>query len=199
MRPLVLASGSTYRRLLFAKLGLTFTWASPNIDESQAANESAEQLVERLSIAKATALIHSHSQSLIIGSDQVAILDGQVIGKPHNHATATEQLRRASGKQVIFKTGLCLLNAETGIQQLAVEEYTVQFRTLTDAQINHYLCTEQPYDCAGSFKCEGLGIALFHQLSGNDPNTLIGLPLIRLIDMLKNEGIDPLLQASIAN
>lgn len=195
MQPILLSSSSPYRRELLAKLGLAFEWSSPNIDESLLPDESADALVARLSAAKAKALTATHPQHLIIGSDQVAVLDEKIIGKPHTHENAVSQLKAASGRKVIFKTGLCLLDAKTGESQVSVEEFTVYFRELSDEQIHHYLTFEQPYDCAGSFKCEGLGIALFSKLTGDDPNTLVGLPLIRLVDMLQNAGIDPLLLA----
>lgn len=195
MQPLLLASSSSYRRALLSKFGLAFEWASPNIDESHLGDETPDQLVSRLAIGKAKALAASHPEKLIIGSDQVAVLDHVILGKPHTHERAFEQLRAASGKIVVFKTGLCLLNAASGKTQIAIESFYVHFRELNDAQIHHYLNYEQPLECAGSFKAEGLGIGLFSKLSGDDPNTLIGLPLIRLIEMLGNEGIDPLLLA----
>jgi len=195
MQPILLASSSTYRRELLARLGLPFAWANPDIDESPLAHENADDLVKRLALAKAKALAADYPTHLIIGSDQVAVLGDQMIGKPHTYERAFVQLHSASGSQVIFKTGLCLLNASTGESQVTVEEFKVEFRELSNDQIHHYLTYEQPYDCAGSFKCEGLGIALFSKLSGDDPNTLIGLPLIRLVDMLKEEGVDPLLLA----
>lgn len=201
MQPILLASSSTYRRELLTRLGLAFEWASPDIDERPLLNEcgeideSADALVARLSLAKVKALASAYPSHLIIGSDQVAVLGDQIIGKPHTYERAFTQLRSASGNQVIFKTGLCLLNANNGQSQVRIEEFKVEFRDLSDDQIHHYLTYEQPYDCAGSFKCEGLGIALFSKLSGDDPNTLIGLPLIRLVDMLKAEGVDPLLLA----
>lgn len=197
MQPILLASSSTYRRSLLARLGLNFDYASPDIDENPLPNETPDELVSRLSETKARALANTYPSHLIIGSDQVAVLEGQILGKPHNHERAFQQLKAASGKEVSFKTGLCLLNAATDEQQLCVEEYRVQFRELSDEQINHYLSYEQPFDCAGSFKCEGLGIALFEKLSGDDPNTLIGLPLIRLVDTLRFFGIDPLIQAHL--
>ena len=195
MQPILLASSSLYRRELLARLGLAFEWASPDIDERPLINESSDALVTRLSLAKAKALANKYPNYLIISSDQVAVLGNQIIGKPYTHERAFTQLRAASNNEVIFKTGLCLLNATTGEAQLAVEEFRVCFRELRDDQIHHYLTYEQPYDCAGSFKCEGLGIALFNKLSGDDPNTLVGLPLIRLVDMFKNIGVDPLLIA----
>jgi len=195
MQPILLASSSPYRRELLARLGLSFTWASPDIDESSNAHESTHELVARLASAKAHALTALYPQHLIIGSDQAAVLSDQIVGKPHTYERAFQQLRAASGNSVIFKTGICLLNSMTGCAQVAVEEFSVHFHDLSDEQIHCYLTYEQPYDCAGSFKCEGLGIALFRKLSGDDPNTLIGLPLIRLVEMLKTEGIDPLLRA----
>jgi len=196
MQPILLASSSAYRRDLLKKLGLHFDWASPDIDESPLPNESADMLVERLAIAKANALATQYPAHLIVGSDQVAVLGDDILGKPHNYERAFAQLRAASGQQVIFKTGICLLNTQTNNIQSSVEEFTANFKILSDEQIHYYLNYEQPYDCAGSFKCEGLGIALFTKLSGDDPNTLIGLPLIRLIEMLNNEGVDPLVLAT---
>lgn len=192
MQSILLASSSPYRRSILTKLGLPFLWESPDIDESSHPNESADALVKRLSLGKATALATKHPNTLIIGSDQVATINGNIIGKPHTHERAFEQLHAASGSEVIFKTGLCLLNTRTGDSQIAVESFSVYFRELSDQQINRYLFLEKPYDCAGSFKAEGLGICLFSKLSGDDPNTLIGLPLIRLIQMLEKEGVEPL-------
>lgn len=194
MPSILLASSSPYRRQLLARLGFAFESASPDIDETPLKNETADNLVKRLATQKAMTLANDHPEKLIIGSDQVATLDNGIIGKPNTHEQACAQLRAASGRKVIFKTGLCLLNARTGKIQAAVETFNVSFRILSDTQIQQYLHTEQPYDCAGSFKCEGLGIALFTKLEGDDPNTLVGLPLIRLVDMLLNEGIDPLLK-----
>ena len=196
MQPILLASSSSYRRDLLKKLGLHFDWASPDIDESPLPSETADMLVERLAIAKAKALATQYPAHLIIGSDQVAVLGDDILGKPHNYERAFAQLRAASGQQVIFKTGISLLNTQTNNIQSSIEEFTVNFKILSNEQIHHYLNYEQPYDCAGSFKCEGLGIALFTKLGGDDPNTLIGLPLIRLIEMLNNEGVDPLILAA---
>jgi septum formation protein len=195
MHAILLASSSPYRREILAKLGLIFEWASPDIDETPLPNESAEDLVVRLSLSKALALKPSHPSRLIIASDQVAVLEDKILGKPLTNERAFAQLRAASGKPVVFKTGLCLLNAASGETQTSVETYEVNFNPLSDEQIHHYLNIEEPYDCAGSFKCEGLGIALFSRLQGEDFNTLIGLPLIRLCEMLRNEGLDPLLVA----
>ena len=190
---LILASSSLYRRTLFAKLGLQFEFISPNIDEIQYQNESASDLVRRLALEKAQAIADDKAKALIIGSDQVAVLGDQIMTKPHTHDRAVEQLRLASGKKVTFLTSVCLYNSENQAYQLAVCPYFVNFLSLTDAQIEHYLFKEKPYNCAGSFKSEGLGITLFSSIHGDDPNSLIGLPLIKLTDMLRNEGIDPLL------
>ncbi|RKZ98278.1 MAG: septum formation inhibitor Maf [Gammaproteobacteria bacterium] len=190
MQQLILGSSSPFRAELLAKLGLAFTTASPDIDESPLENEQAEQLVKRLSEQKARAIGQHYTNALIIGSDQVAILDGQILGKPDNHINAVKQLTTASGKTVLFLTGLALLNSKTGQIQSLVEPFEVSFKTLSVAQIEFYLQQEQPYQCAGSFKSEGFGISLFYKLRGDDPNSLIGLPLIRLIELLKAEGID---------
>ncbi|HWV15980.1 MAG TPA: Maf family nucleotide pyrophosphatase [Cellvibrio sp.] len=192
MPTLLLASSSPYRRALLTRLGLEFNWEAPDIDESQRENETADSLVTRLSLAKAKALAGSHPNSLIIGSDQVAVLDNRILGKPHTHERARIQLQNASGRQVLFKTGLCLLNSATGKSQVAVVDFSVFFRELSNAQIDAYLNREKPYDCAGSFKAEGLGICLFSKLCGDDPNSLIGLPLITLTKMLASEDVDPL-------
>lgn len=190
MLPLVLASSSPYRRELLTRLRLPFTWCAPQIDESRRPDEDAEALVHRLSLEKAQALSTTHSQHLIIGSDQVAVLGSQIIGKPHNLERAREQLMAASGNSVTFLTGLTLLNSATGQQQTDCVPFTVHFRRLSEAQIMRYLTAEQPFDCAGSFKAEGLGISLFRSTEGSDSNSLIGLPLIRLVDMLQASGID---------
>ncbi len=189
MLPLVLASSSPYRRELLSRLRLPFTWSAPQIDESRHAGEEAEALVRRLSLEKAQALSASHPQHLIIGSDQVAVLGTQILGKPHTLERAREQLLAASGNSVTFLTGLTLLDSATGQQQTDCVPFTVHFRTLSDAQIMRYLTAEQPFDCAGSFKAEGLGISLFRSTEGSDSNSLIGLPLIRLVDMLQASGI----------
>lgn len=189
---ILLASSSIYRRQLLGKLGLHFEWESPDIDESRLTAESPAQLVCRLAEAKACHLASRHPNHLIIGSDQAATIDNLILGKPHTHENAVAQLTSFRNREVIFMTGLCLFNPTTKRIQTSVETYKVRFRNLTDAQIENYLQREQPYDCAGSFKSEGLGICLFEQLEGDDPNTLIGLPLITLTRMLANEGIDPL-------
>jgi MAF protein len=188
--PLVLASSSPYRRELLTRLRLPFTWSAPHIDESRRPDEDAEALVCRLSLEKAQALSTTHPQHLIIGSDQAAVLGSQIIGKPHTLERAREQLMAASGNSVTFLTGLTLFNSATGQQQTDCVPFTVHFRPLSEAQIMRYLAAEQPFDCAGSFKAEGLGISLFRSTEGSDNNSLIGLPLIRLVDMLQASGID---------
>lgn len=191
---ILLASSSIYRRQLLQKLGLTFDWASPDIDESHQPGESPAQLVCRLAETKARHLASTYPNRLIIGSDQVATIDNRILGKPYTHSNAVIQLRNFRQREVTFLTGLCLLNPTTNRTQTSVETYKVRFRNLSDEQIENYLQREQPYDCAGSFKSEGLGICLFEQLAGDDPNTLTGLPLIALTQMLDKEGVDPLNQ-----
>jgi len=189
MLPLLLASSSVYRRELLARLRLPFTCASPDIDESHRPGESAIELVKRLAQEKAQALCSRHPNHLIIGSDQVAVLDNQIIGKPHTFEKAREQLLAASDTRVTFLTGLALLNSQTGACQVDCVAFTVHMRRLERATIERYLHAEQPYDCAGSFKAEGLGVTLFQSTEGPDATSLIGLPLIRLVDMLLAEGV----------
>ena len=189
MSRLVLASTSPFRKELLAKLHLEFVTDNPQVDETPRPGESPEQLVARLAEAKARAVAHHHAGALNIGSDQVAVNGEAIVGKPGEHNRAIEQLHQASGKRITFLTGLALLNSATGQCQVVVEPYSVLFRTLSDQQIENYLRREQPYNCAGSFKSEGLGIALFERLEGADPNALIGLPLIRLIEMLEREKV----------
>ncbi len=189
MPPLLLASSSIYRRELLARLQLPFICSSPDIDESHQSGESAIELVKRLAEAKARALADSHPAHLIIGSDQVAVLDGRIIGKPHTFDKAREQLLAASGTRVTFLTGLALLNSQTGACQIDCIPFTVHMRHLDPAHIERYLLAEQPYDCAGSFKAEGLGVSLFQSTEGPDATSLVGLPLIRLVDMLLVEGV----------
>jgi MAF protein len=191
-RPLILASTSPFRQQILQKIMLDFQCAKPDVDESELDNETAPALVERLAIAKAMACKDQFNDHLIIGGDQVAVINGGIVGKPHNFTNAFKQLREASGQCITFYTGLCLYNSDTNTYQSVVECFDVHFRVLSDAMITGYLHTELPYNCAGSFKSEGLGIALFDRLEGKDPNTLIGLPLITLMDMLNNEGINVL-------
>ena len=190
--PLVLASSSVYRAELLKKLNLKFQCFSPEIDESVAKNESPDALVKRLAFTKAFAVSSHFSSSLIIGSDQVCVINGDILGKPHTKEKAFEQLKAASGNCITFYTGICLYNSHTQKAQTDIELFKVHFRQLTDQEIINYIQLENPLDCAGSFKSEGLGISLFSALEGKDPNTLIGLPLIRLCQMLRAEGIDPL-------
>jgi MAF protein len=189
MSKLVLASTSPFRKELLAKLHLEFVTDNPQVDEAAHAGETPAQLVARLAEAKARAVAPRHAGALIIGSDQVAINGEAIVGKPGDHIRAIEQLRQASGKRITFLTGLALFNSASGQCQVAVEPFSVVLRQLSDQQIEHYLRSEQPYNCAGSFKSEGLGIALFERLEGADPNALIGLPLIRLIEMLERERV----------
>ncbi|BAN49529.1 nucleoside triphosphate pyrophosphatase [Metapseudomonas resinovorans] len=189
MPPLVLASSSPYRRELLERLRLPFSWSAPAIDESRQAQEPAEALVRRLALEKARALAHQHPNHLIIGSDQVAVLGERILGKPHDFERAREQLLAASGTSVSFLTGLALLNSATGQFQVDCVPFTVHFRDLDEARIGRYLEAEQPYDCAGSFKAEGLGVSLFRATEGSDATSLVGLPLIRLVDMLLAEGV----------
>ena len=189
MLPLLLASSSVYRRELLSRLRLTFSCSSPDIDESHRPGEAAHELVKRLSLEKAQALATSHPAHLIIGSDQVAVLNEQIIGKPHTFEKARDQLLNASGASVTFLTGLTLLNSQTGHYQTDCIPFTVHMRTLSPEQIERYLHAEEPYDCAGSFKAEGLGVSLFQRTEGDDATSLVGLPLIRLVDMLHKEGV----------
>jgi len=186
---LILASSSPFRRELLARLDIPFICCSPDIDESALPDEQPEQTALRLSQEKARKVAAQYPQALIIGCDQVATLDGQQIGKPGTHANAARQLQSMRGREVTFHSALCLYNAASGTMQADVVPYVVEFRMLSDAQIENYLHKEQPYNCAGSAKSEGLGIALIARMEGTDPNALIGLPLIRLITMLQNEGL----------
>ena len=185
---IVLGSTSPFRKALLERLCLDFICDAPNIDETPLDNETVEEMVERLAIAKAQAISGNHTNALIIGSDQSAILEGKKLSKPGNFENAFKQLTRASGQKITFQTGLCLLNTKTGNIQSACIPYTVVFKQLTASMIEHYLHKEEPYNCAGSFKSEGLGIALFERFEGDDPNALIGLPLIQLVNFLDNEG-----------
>jgi septum formation protein len=187
---LILASSSIYRRELLQRLQIPFNTVSPHIDESVIDGEQPQETALRLSQEKARKVGAEYPHALVIGCDQVATLNGEQIGKPLNHNNATKQLRTMRGQEVTFHSALCLFNAETGNMQAKVVPYLVRFRKLTDAQIENYLTKEQPYHCAGSAKSEGLGIALIDRMIGDDPNALIGLPLIRLITMLQNEGVN---------
>jgi MAF protein len=190
MLPLLLASSSPYRRELLERLRLPFVCASPDIDESHRPQESAIALVKRLAQEKAMALAARFPHHLIIGSDQVAVLGEQILGKPHTFERALEQLSASSGKSVSFLTGLALYNSQTGHCQVDCVPFTVHMRELSAPRISRYLHAEQPYDCAGSFKAEGLGVSLFRSTEGPDATSLIGLPLIRLVDMLAEQGVE---------
>jgi len=189
---LVLASTSPFRKSLLDRLNLAYETDSPDIDESPLADEPIEAMVVRLAEGKAQAVASSHPESLIIGSDQSAVLNNRPLTKPGGYDKAFQQLKEASGQKIVFQTGLCLLNTKTGQSQTACVPYTVVFKNLTDQQISNYLKQEEPYNCAGSFKSEALGIALFERFEGEDPNALIGLPLIKLVEMLNNENMPPL-------
>ncbi|TYL47738.1 Maf family protein [Marinomonas sp. IMCC 4694] len=197
-KQLILGSSSSYRKALLKRLNLAFTCHSPNLDESPLEQESAMDLVERLTIAKARAVHHERqdlglpSDALIISSDQVAVLDQHILGKPHTQSNAIKQLTQFSGRKVSFLTGLCVFEQQTESFQYSLNEYHVYFRALTNIDITHYVAMEQPLDCAGSFKCEGLGVCLFEKMEGDDPNSLMGLPLISLCKLLKHFGINPL-------
>ncbi len=186
---LILASTSSYRQELLGRLGLAFEVVNPQTDESPLAGETPEAMALRLSEAKARAVAEAYPDALIIGSDQVATVDGEIYGKPGTHERAIEQLRALSGKTVNFFTGLCLLNSRTGEADLRGVPTLVTFRELRDTEIENYLRREPAYNCAGSAKSEGLGIALLSSMKGEDPNALVGLPLIALCDMLRRQGI----------
>ena len=189
---IVLASTSKYRRELLARLGLPFEVASPEVDETALAGETPQDTALRLAEAKARAVAGRFADALIIGSDQVAVLEGLPLGKPGNHANALRQLKAMRGKEVTFHTALCLCEAGSGRASARIVPFHVRFRDYSDAQIERYLEREQPYDCAGSARCEGLGIALIAQMRGDDPNALIGLPLIALTEMLAGFGVNVL-------
>lgn len=192
MKKLVLASTSPFRQELLKKLNLPFITAKPDIDETPLINEAPISLVERLAIEKAKAVALEHSNALIIGSDQVAVCDGEILGKPHTIENAIAQLTKFSNKCITFYTGLCVYDSKTQIAKSLVEPFHVHFKTLSEQTIKNYVHAEMPLNCAGSFKSEGLGICLFERLEGNDPNSLIGLPLIRLTELLAEFNVDVL-------
>lgn len=191
-RPLLLGSTSVYRRELLQRLRLPFDVAAPDVDETPQAGERPPELARRLALAKARAVAARHPQAVVIGSDQVADLGGEPLGKPGTHERATEQLRRMRGHTVIFQTAVAVVCQDSGFEQLDLAAVRVRFRALSDAEIELYLRTEQPYDCAGSAKSEGLGIALLDAIESDDPTALVGLPLIRTARMLRAAGL-PLL------
>ena len=193
MPQLILASTSPWRRALLEKLAIPFECAAPEVDESPLPGEAPRHLVLRLAQKKAQSLAHRYPSHLIIGSDQICVLDGEITGKPLTEENARQQLLKARGNIVTFYTGLALYNSATGHLQTEVEPFDVHFRHLSETEIEDYVRKERPLHCAGSFKSEGLGIALFERLEGRDPNTLIGLPLIALCQMLRRENVNPLL------
>lgn len=186
---IILGSSSIYRKELLQRLQIPFETEHPDIDEAPLPGESPEETAVRLAEAKARAVAKTYPHALIIGSDQVAALGSTPLGKPLNHQNAIKQLQLVQGKEVVFYTALCLLNSAADRLQSRVIPYHVKFRPLSDRQIENYLCKEQPYHCAGSAKSEGLGIALIERMTGDDPNGLIGLPLIALVDMLMAEDV----------
>jgi len=190
MHRLLLASSSPYRQQLLSRLRIPFDSCAPQVDETPLPGEGAEQLVRRLAEAKARALAGRFPDQLIIGSDQAAVLGEQILGKPHTFERARRQLQAANGNSVRFLTGLALLDSRSGRIQVDCIPFTVHFRQLSNTQIERYLQLEQPYDCAGSFKAEGLGICLFRATEGEDVTSLVGLPLIRLVDMLHAEHLE---------
>jgi septum formation protein len=191
-RNLILGSTSIYRRELLGRLRIPFSVQSPHVDETSLPGERPADLAQRLALAKARAVAARFPDCVVIGSDQVADLDGESLGKPGNHQNAVAQLQRMRGKTVIFQTAVAVVCAQSGFEQHDLAPVKVTFRDLTDAEIEHYLLTELPYDCAGSAKSEGLGIALLERIDNDDPTALVGLPLIRTSRMLRAAGI-PLL------
>jgi septum formation protein len=191
-KPLILASTSRYRRELLERLRLPFVCLSPGVDETPQAGEAPAALAQRLALAKAQAVAALHPQAVVIGSDQVADLHGQCIGKPHTHERAVAQLQAMRGQSVVFQTAVAVVCQASGHARTLLAPVTVRFRDLSDAEIEHYLRTEQPYDCAGSAKSEALGIALLDAIDSDDPTALIGLPLIRTCRLLREAGLNPL-------
>jgi len=188
-RPLVLGSSSSYRRELLSRLNLTFVVAVPDVDETPRPGEAPKEMALRLALAKAQAVAAKFPHAVVIGSDQVAELDGEPLGKPGTHERAVAQLRLMRGRTVVFQTAVAVVCAATGFEQLDLAPVSVRFRQLSDAEIESYLRAEQPYDCAGSARSEGLGIALLDAIDSDDPTALIGLPLIRTCRMLRAAGV----------
>jgi septum formation protein len=189
---LILGSTSRYRRELLERLRIPFTVVSPEVDETPLPGEAPAVLALRLALAKARAVAALHPQAVVIGADQVADLDGEPIGKPGNHERAVAQLRRLSGRSVVFQTAMAVLRSDTGFEVALLAPVRVRFRQLGDAEIERYLRLEQPYDCAGSAKSETVGIALLSSIESDDPTALVGLPLIRAAELLRQAGLDPL-------
>ena len=194
--PLILGSTSRYRRELLQRLRLPFDTVAPQVDETPLPGEAPAALALRLALAKAQAVAALHPQAVVIGSDQVADLDGSPIGKPGTHARATEQLQRMRGREVVFQTAVAVVRADTGFARALLAPVRVRFRELSDAEIERYLRLEEPYDCAGSAKSETLGIALLSAIESDDPTALVGLPLIRTCALLREAGLDPLAVAA---
>jgi septum formation protein len=192
---LILGSTSRYRRELLERLRLPFEVVAPQVDETPQAGETPAALALRLALAKARAVAEHHTDAIVIGSDQVADLDGQPIGKPGNHERAVAQLQSMSGRRVVFQTAVAVVRRDTGFERVLLAPVSVRFRSLRPTEIEHYLQAEQPYDCAGSAKCETLGIALLDAIESDDPTALVGLPLIRTCALLREAGLDPLLSA----
>ena len=190
--PLILGSTSRYRRELLERLRMPFLVVAPEVDEAPLPGEAPAALAQRLALAKARAVAALHPQAVVIGSDQVADLDGQALGKPGTHERAVAQLQRLSGRRAVFHTAVAVVRADTGFEEVALAPVTVRFRALGAAEIEHYLRLEEPYDCAGSAKCETLGIALLEAIDSDDPTALVGLPLIRTCRLLRDAGIDVL-------
>lgn len=188
-RPLILGSTSRYRRDLLSRLGIAFDTAAPDIDETPHTHESPQQTAQRLALAKAVVIAKQYPHALVIGSDQVADLEGLSVGKPGTHNKAVAQLQMMSGKKVVFHTAVALVCQQTAFQACDIAQVTVEFRTLSTEEIDRYLRIEQPYDCAGSAKNEGLGISLMQAIHSDDPTALIGLPLIRTCQLLRHAGV----------
>ncbi len=196
MPPLILGSTSRYRRELLARLRLPFDVAAPAVDETPRPGEAPAALALRLALAKGREVAARHPEAVVIGADQVCDLDGEPLGKPGTHERAVAQLTRLSGRTAVFQTALAVLRPATGYEQALLAPVRVRFRVLSAAEIEHYLRLEQPYDCAGSAKCETLGIALLEAIDSDDPTALVGLPLIRTAALLREAGLDPLAWAS---
>lgn len=190
VRRLVLGSTSRYRRELLERLRIPFSVVAPHVDETPRAGETPAALASRLALEKARAVAAHEPQALVIGSDQVADLAGEALGKPGNHDRATEQLRRMRGQTVMFQTAVAVVCRDSGFEQMDLAAVRVRFRDLSDREIENYLRAEQPYDCAGSAKSEGLGIALLESIENDDPTALVGLPLIRTVSLLRAAGLD---------
>jgi len=189
---LVLASTSRYRRALLERLGVSFLTADPGVKEEHLPGEGPEQMARRLAEAKALAVAPGFRDALVVGCDQVAVSNGELLGKPGNHKNAVRQLRALSGGEAVFHTAVCVHNTTDGSTRVRVVPCRVHFRKLDDAAIERYLAREQPYDCTGSAKSEGLGIALISKMEGEDPNALVGLPMIALVDLLREQGVNVL-------